>query len=158
MLTSSQACPTALFEAYPCFLAFVSRHRQAPDPPPLTRRTEILYGTALADQWLVQMAPSYAVAALHQVLWCGAFRDWAINKLWIPASLLTLAAVGLFSAHGTLTRALSVPGPLPKAALQQSPLLSRPHPQLHPLPKPAPCRGDASAGLPGHIPALRQAP
>jgi len=61
------------------------------------------------DRWLMEMAPSYAAAALHQVLWTGAFREWALDKLWISASLLTFAAVGLFSAHGTITRALSIP-------------------------------------------------
>jgi len=60
------------------------------------------------NAWLVQMAPNYAAAALHQVVWTMCFREWAMKKLWIPATCLTLAAFGLFSAHGAIVRGLSV--------------------------------------------------
>jgi len=68
-----------------------------------------LFGPA-GGEWLTQMAPGYAAAALHQVVWTMTFRDWALDKLWIPATSLTLAAFGLYSAHGAVTRALTVQG------------------------------------------------
>lgn len=49
--------------------------------------------------WLQDMAPSYAAASLYQALWCLAFREWAIRYQWVPASLLTMAAVALYRAH-----------------------------------------------------------
>ena len=49
--------------------------------------------------WLQDMAPSYAAASLYQALWCLAFREWALKYQWVPASLLTLAAVALYRAH-----------------------------------------------------------
>lgn len=49
--------------------------------------------------WLQDMAPSYAAASFYQALWCLAFRDWALQYQWVPASLLTLAAVALYRAH-----------------------------------------------------------
>lgn len=49
--------------------------------------------------WLQDMAPSYAAASMYQAMWCLAFREWALQYQWVPASLLTLAAVALYRAH-----------------------------------------------------------
>ena len=41
----------------------------------------------------------YIYTYIYQALWCLAFRDWALEYQWVPASLLTLAAVALYRAH-----------------------------------------------------------
>ena len=51
------------------------------------------------SSWLQDMAPSYAAASIYQALWCLAFREWALKYQWVPATLLTLAAVALYRAH-----------------------------------------------------------
>jgi hypothetical protein len=62
----------------------------------------VLFPTTLAipgSVWLQDMAPSYTAASIYQALWCLAFREWALNYQWVPASLLTLASVALYRAH-----------------------------------------------------------
>ncbi|EKX54581.1 hypothetical protein GUITHDRAFT_100057 [Guillardia theta CCMP2712] len=60
--------------------------------------------------WLEAMAPSYAAASVAQALWCLAFRPWALKYQWIPASLLTIAALALFESHRHVASSYSMSG------------------------------------------------
>lgn len=63
-------------------------------------------GSASTTRTLMRSVSGWMCANLFQSLWCAAFRPAFINALWLPWSLLALAATSLSFTHLYLTRAI----------------------------------------------------
>jgi hypothetical protein len=55
---------------------------------------------------LPYVTPYWMAGNLFQSLWCGCFRPKFINKLWLPATELGLAAIAFSFAHLEVTKAI----------------------------------------------------